>query len=126
MAKDQDFEQLIQEIVNVAGEYRFGEIRPFDFAHVHRWIAQFQVEKREKIIILMETLNLLKRFFLSRTAMKECLAGFIQSATKDFPGKDVRNVNFIKNQSWGKSQPDLLELVDEILDENFTRTHFGR
>lgn len=118
-AKDQDFEQLIQEIANVAGEYRLGEIRLFDFAHVHRWIAQFQVEKREKIIILMETLNLLKRFFLSRTATKECLVGFMQAATEDFPGGDIRNVNFIKNQPWGKSQFDLLGLMDEILDEKF-------
>lgn len=115
------YEGAIQSIIGTAGNYRRGEIGAFDFAHVQRWVEQFQVTDEARLIILNEMNDLLGRFgfFISKKMAKDCLKQFFKSIKGSLPGKDIRNVNFIRNQPIGKSQSDLLILVDNILNKKY-------
>jgi len=119
LANRQNFEQLIQAIIGIVGEYRIDDFKLFDAKHIQRWLEQFTVAEKERIVILSEIRNLLQAFFISRERAKNCLRKFFQTAKDDFPGQDIRNITFIKNQPPGKSQFDLLLLVDEILSEDY-------
>jgi len=113
------YDEAIQSIVSTAGNYRRGEIRAFDFVHVQRWIEQLQMTDEYKLIFLREIARLLAGSFISKKLAKDCLKNFFRTIKENLPGRDIRNVNFIKNQPAGKSQSDLLILVDNILNKEY-------
>lgn len=114
----------IQNIVDLAGDFRIGTIAGINYNRVKKWINQFEVEDPDKEAILLEMGNILKNFYFSRARVKECLVKMFMSLRKDLQnaGSDLKAINFVRTQPAGKSQSDLLELSDEILNEQFGYT----
>lgn len=109
---------LIGKIVEIAGNYRKGEIVRFDEKHVERWIGQFEVSEKDKTVILNEVAHMLGNFYFSRENAKTWLTRLFEVMKEErAAGCSIRNVNFLRTQEAGKSQYDLLLIADEILQE---------
>lgn len=110
---------LLQSLADTIADYRQGEIRPITPDHVERWLNQFEVE--DQFAILTEMDSLMKRFYFSKTRVKECLRNFLNNdliATHN-PLKALPRINFLQIQRTGSSQRAMLGLVDEILQEDY-------
>jgi len=109
---------LIGKIVKIAGDYRKGEIVPFDEHHVQKWVAQFPVSVDYQDVILGEVGHMLENFYISRDCAKSNLTRLLKSMKKEnFGGCSIADVNFLRTQDLGKSQHEILLIADEILQE---------
>ncbi len=132
---------LIHSIVDTIKDYREGEIAPIDANHISKWIGQF--DYLDQLTILAEMDAILKRFYVSRTEVKEnlhtlLLWGIIDgrsimpnlssAQTPEMKEKLTRTflqnvrreldcVQFLKIQLRGESQGALLGIMNEILEE---------
>src|SRR5947209_16447061 len=88
------------------------------FAHISV-LDQFDAEYQP--IILAEMDSLMKRFYFSKVRVKECLRAFLRNdviATHG-PRSVLPHICFLRIQRTGSSQSVLLELIDEILYEDY-------
>jgi len=110
---------LLQSLSNTISDYRLGEIAPITPAHVERWLNQFDTD--DQPVILAEMDSLMKRFYFSKVRVKQYLRSFIRNdiiAARD-PRKLLPHVHFLHIQQTGNSQSVLLDIVDEILREDY-------
>jgi hypothetical protein len=110
---------LLQSLTNTIAGYRLNEITPITPTHVERWLNQFDAE--DQPIILAEMDSLMKRFYFSKVRVKECLRTFLRNdviATHS-PRSVLPHICFLRIQRTGSSQSVLLELIDEILYEDY-------
>jgi hypothetical protein len=112
-------ESLVLALLAIVGGYRDGLIGLDDSTHVEKWLNQFDVSESEKNIILLETINMLKKHYISKEKAVSCLRRFYKKISEQLTGKTLKDVNFLRTQPAGKSQHDLLILSDLILQEDF-------
>lgn len=113
-----DIGELIERIVEIAGDYRRGEIAKFNAKHVERWINQFAVDDSYKNVILLEVGHMLEKYYISRDKAKEHLHTIFKAIKKEHVGGcSIRDVTFLRTQGAGKSQHEMLIVADELLDE---------
>ena len=111
-------DDLIGKIIEIAGDYRKGEIVEFDYDHVSKWINQFSTSEQGKNIILHEVGHMLEKNYISREDAKSNLSKMFGAMKKDSAGGcDICDVNFLRTQPPGKSQSEILLIADELLQE---------
>lgn len=116
---DNERSSLLQSLATIIADYRRNEITPISPEHVERWLAQF--DKDDQQTILTEMNSIMSKFYFSRVRMKKCLHKFLQTgiiATNN-PSTVLPHVSFIQNQQKGSSQKFMLNLINEILHEEY-------
>lgn len=112
--------QLIEELLEIIGDYNMSQGLVMDIDHVQKWIKQFDKEYRD--IILSELIHILKKTYFSREDVKAYIKSMLTS--EEVFGSDIRNniknTTFLRIQREGNSQNDLLEIVKEILLEEYS------
>lgn len=110
---------LLQSLADTIADYRQGEIHPITPTHVERWLNQFEAD--DQLTVLTEMDSLMKRFYFSRIRVKECLRNFLKNDLLDgySPTSLLARLHFLQIQRDGNSQRNMLELVDEILIEDY-------
>jgi len=110
--------ELIERIVQIAGDYRKGEIAAFDAKHVEKWVEQFPLSREHQNVILLEVGHMLANFYISRDIAKGNLTRLFKSMSTEQMGNcSIKDVNFLRTQEAGKSQHEILLLADELLQE---------
>ena len=110
---------LLKSISQKVSNYRLGEIDTITPSKVNRWVSQF--EDFEQLVILEEIDNILNQCYFSRDRIKSSFKEFLKN--KEIVGFNVKEglvkLDFIHIQKQGNSQREMLELVDEILQEDY-------
>lgn len=111
--------QLIQSILETVKDYKMPTGMKMSFEHVDKWISQFDLN--EQNLILEELNQILKKFYFSKSKVKEYLKSILSN--NEIFGEDVaknlKKTNFLNIQTQGNSQKELLKIVDEILQEEY-------
>lgn len=112
---------LLKSLAITIADYRLNEIAPITPAHVEKWLNQF--EPTDQPVILTEMLSIMQRFYFSRAKAKDCLRNFLKidviGAHNSEPLRLLAHVDFLHLQHEISSQEALLQLVDEILNEDY-------
>ena len=108
-------QKLLESIANTTADYREGELPAPTPEHVDRWVRQFQ--KEVQLELLRELDHVLKKTYLSKATVTSFLRGMVKSAkiAGAAPCDYWAGVHFLKIQTNGHSQKEMLRLVDEIL-----------
>ncbi len=117
-------EQLINDIYEIVKDYRADENLPnvkMTEQRVRRWIEQF--DEADRIFILTELKNILQKRYCSKQFIKDFLKEAIDvlhkhysyTTASDFLSETI----FLDLQRPNKSQPTLLKLMKEVLQEQF-------
>ncbi len=110
---------LLLSLANTITDYHQNEIAPITPTHVERWLNQFEID--DQPIILAEMESIMKRFYFSKFSVKACLRNFLRNdvvATHD-PANLLSHISFLRVQNKGGSQVAMLEIMDEILREDY-------
>ncbi len=111
---------LLRSIATIIADYRQGEVPNIDSSHVDRWVRQFDefgFDDKAQVAILGEMEGILKRYYISRSLAQDFITRVLTSQ-KLFgatPAETIRNVQFLRIQTKGSSQNDLLNLCEQIL-----------
>ncbi|NEQ78126.1 MAG: hypothetical protein F6K23_37130 [Okeania sp. SIO2C9] len=114
-----DYQHLLQSIAKTIEDYRQGEIAPMTSDHVDRWVCQF--EESDRLTILREMEQILKKYYVSRQTAKNIITRALTS-NKIFgfnPGQVVLQTKFLNIQRKGDSQNDLLFLANEVTQSEY-------
>lgn len=120
-------EEYIKYIAGIIQDYRSGEIEKITPSHVDKWIKQFKTD--DQVTILQEMYHILKQYYLSREDVKKYVKRFLSN--KGLFGIDpkifLKGTNFLHIQQVGKSQTDIIKVIDEVLfdDYNLRISHCG-
>lgn len=108
-------DKLAEELAELIRDYRKGEIPEPDVDHVQRWISQFPASKRDAI--LAEVTHVLEKTYVTRPEVVKFLTSL--STNEKLAGNDPaafwQAANFLRLQTAGNSQKDMLELFDAAL-----------
>lgn len=109
--------KLLSETASLIAEYRQGEINRLDAAHVERWLAQFDEDQREPLLIEMN--HVLAKTYISKKATEGFLRNLASSKnlTGDNPTNFWANARFLNLQTRGGSQGEFLSLFAGPLKE---------
>ncbi|MBA2392560.1 MAG: hypothetical protein H0V70_07415 [Ktedonobacteraceae bacterium] len=114
-----DYDILLQSLSETIADYRQNEIAPMTPSHVEKWLYQF--DPADRFVILTEMDAIMKRFYFSRNMVKERIRNFLTNRLID--NKDPRDVlhhtGFLCVQKDGSSQRAMLDIIDEILQEEY-------
>lgn len=119
-------DSLIQDILEIVDDYGVDNIfdQNIDFESVYNWAIQFKEEDRE--FLLTELKFLLPKCYLSKETVIDKLTSVFEKLRTDFNYDTVDgfldDVYFLDCQDEEKSQDILLELVDDILEEEYDRS----
>jgi hypothetical protein len=110
---------LAEKIARCVADYRAGEIQPITPDLVVRWSQQFP--EPERMPILAELTHLLDRYYFSRQRVHDALRLFLrnQAVFGQNSVAGLRRTSFLRVQERGESQSTMLQLVEEILAEDF-------
>jgi len=110
---------LLQSLAGTIADYRYGEIPTITPSHVEKWLNQFDMG--DQLVILSEVDAIMKRFYFSKAHVKECLRRFIREdvIANKLPWSVLPRVRFLNVQKEGSSQGAMLQIVDEILREDY-------
>src|SRR5450755_1408391 len=119
---NEPYDILLQSLAKTITDYRENELFPITPAHVEKWLKQFDVE--DQPIILAEVASIMKRFYFSKAHIKAHIRHFLKDTLigSQDPGKLLPHVSFLRIQQVGSSQEAMLDLVDEILQEEYGLT----
>jgi len=116
--------ELIGDIYALIGDYRNDEgdtsvqMRP---ERIKKWIDQFEESDRE--FILTELKVIFSQRYLSKAAVKKCLGEGLIYIQSNFGYKTVeeliKETSFLNLQRANKSQPTMLKILNEVLNEKF-------
>lgn len=116
-----DRSDLINQIACQIRTYRLGELDyRLDECHVERWVSQF--DKDEQDVVLQETNALLSQCYFSHGKVKQFLFDIIECSELWGNGDlidEIECTQFLNIQSKGTSQSHLLDLLDDMLVENY-------
>ena len=117
-------QSLLQSIVKIIADYRQGEIEAIDVNHVDRWIRQFSnfgFDDKAQEDILREMKHILNSYYISRNLAQNILTRVLTSSELfgDNPIEKIKNTQFLRIQTQGNSQKDLLNLCELILQSNY-------
>lgn len=117
-------EELCNNIVALTDDYHseYGNGFAMNANHVLEWVNQF--EEGDRDFILRELLHLLQQgIYISKSSAKQILKDFISRATVYFryhnPEQFLSETHFISSQGERKSQTMMLELLNEVVFENW-------
>lgn len=117
-------EQLINDIQDILKDYRADENLPnvkMTTQRIKRWVEQFEPNDRE--FILSELKHILLKRYCSKTKVKSFLKAVVDKLTADFKytnATDFLNETvFLDLQPNGKSQKRMLELLKELLNDEY-------
>lgn len=102
---------LIQQLISVVGDYKSGQIAPFDEAHVNKWLSQFSAESQ---MPLLSELN----YVLSRTYLKKLdISNFFKDTiiTPNILSGIFSSTSLLNIQGGGNSQRDCIEMFNADL-----------
>ena len=112
---------LINQIACQIRTYRVGELDyRLDECHVERWVSQF--DKDEQDVVLQETSALLSQCYFSHGRVKQFLFDIIECSELWGGGDlidEIESTQFLNIQRKGSSQAHLLDLLNDILVENY-------
>ncbi|MBB6019066.1 hypothetical protein HNR77_000123 [Paenibacillus sp. JGP012] len=110
--------EYVRVITDEISDYREGEIAIIDEEHVERWLWQFT--STDRLIIAREMAHIVSNFYLTKSETKTIIKTILQE--KELFG-DLKNApqktKFLNIQQNGRSQIELLDLVNEILVEDY-------
>ena len=114
-------EQLIEDIYVIIQDYRL-EDKLMSEEIIKTWVEQF--DQDDRIFILEEMKNILQKRYISKTKAKVLIKEMIDYLSKEYnfetPKEFLQKCCFIDNQHEGKSQKILLELIDEIVQSEYS------
>ncbi|SCY54426.1 hypothetical protein SAMN05720606_10619 [Paenibacillus polysaccharolyticus] len=109
----------VQLIANKVADYQGGGIMTPE--RILQWINQFDPEDHE--VILSEMASILQKNYVSKDDAKQYLVSFFNVNQQEHVVKDFelnyKKVQFLNIQEGGQSQRELLELLDEVLLEQY-------
>lgn len=116
---DRDYSVLIRSLSETVADYRRNEIVPITPLHIERWLNQF--DSADRLVILHEMDAIMRRFYFSKDLVKAGIRGFLKNQL--IGNKDPRDVlhltGFLCIQQEGSSQRAMLDVVDEVLQEEY-------
>lgn len=106
---------VYDKIAGIILGYRDGEIGTYDSSHVEKWIAQFNADEQETV--LLETLRILKRNYITREKFSRFVDALMDSNAVCKGDKDVywRSVSLLDIQQNGNSQGELNEILADAI-----------
>ena len=108
---------LLASIASTIADYRRGEIPKPDVDHVGTWIEQFDASVRDGLLVELD--YVLKKTYFSESDVERFLgsvAGTTKLASAD-PCSFWRGANFLRIQSAGNSQRDMLAMFEGVLEK---------
>jgi hypothetical protein len=116
---------LLQSIATIIADYRQGEIWALDSIHVDRWVTQFNrfgFDGDSQMVILEQMERILKSYYISYKKAQAFIVHILtsQNLFGANPAETIPNFSFLRIQTRGNSQNDLLNLCDSAL-----RTIYG-
>ncbi|MDE9451478.1 hypothetical protein J3R80_13470 [Aliiroseovarius sp. Z3] len=111
--------ETIDEIVDIAGDYREDDGFDFSAEHVQRWVEQFDEGSRASI--LNTVCSSLKETYFSKQSAKDFLANLpVQEKLVGGEPKEFwETANFLDIQGRGRSQREMLAILGEELKKQF-------
>ena len=113
--------KLAGEIAEVIQDYRSDEGVRITSSRVLRWSSQFGAENQ--LFILQEMKRIFDTRYISKAEAKQFLKAVVERLTKDYgydtPQSFLANSVFLDLQEEGKSQKDLLKLLDEVIQSEY-------
>jgi hypothetical protein len=108
-------QELAEKLAQLIRGYRKGEIAELNVDHVQRWISQFAANKQDAL--LTELTHVLETTYIAKAEIGKFLTGLTKNEklTGDDPAAFWRSANFLRLQTAGNSQKDMLELFDAAL-----------
>lgn len=112
-------EELVSAIVEKCGDYRCDDGFSFDKEHVVKWIEQFPEAQREDVLACIS--QALSVSYFSRAEAESWLDKNL--INEEFVGDDPeafwRNANFLVIQERGRSQREMLAIMDTVIQKRF-------
>lgn len=107
---------VCKNIAEIIRDYRSGEFGRYDSSHVEKWISQFDEDEQE--IVLLETLKILKRNYITRENFSQFVDALIDSDSVYKSEKDIywKNVSLLNIQKNGNSQNELNNVLAEKIN----------
>jgi hypothetical protein len=112
--------KLAQSICSVLSDYHNHHQFQFTPEHVLEWVTQFDEADRQ--FLLEEFLHLLNQgIYISEEMGRELLLSRIKTLARKFDSvpEFLKHVEFLSLQEAGKSQSNLLAILDELLSNNY-------
>ena len=114
-------DENINELVRIIHDYRRNELSfIIGPQHVRRWLAQFQENTQE--IILYETTQILKSWFLSERSFIQFYDAVLKYLTKKYSLDEqelLRKVVFIDTQGSSHSQSIMLKQLNDLIIDRY-------
>jgi len=107
---------LLDKIADLIADYREGELGfPMNVAHVDRWVRQFASDVHETILV--ELSHVLERTYIGREEMQKAVMAVATDSylTGGNHARFWRNALVMPMQTRGRSQHEMVALVDEAL-----------
>lgn len=116
--------EIADRIYEVVKDYRNHDNIRITPENIVDWAEQFSDESN---LVLTELDHFISQVYVSREKAKEYVKGHIKEYIKLFKYSNITqflmDIEFLDLQQPHKSQPAILELVDEVLDENFSLSY---
>lgn len=111
--------EYCRKIAEIIDGYRGGEFGAYDSSHVERWIAQFDDEEQETV--LLETLKILKRNYITADNFTKFINDLIGSDYLYSGEKDNywRSVSLLDIQKNGNSQNELNDVLVQAITDRY-------
>jgi len=108
-------EGLITELLETIGDYRKGKIKPIDYAHVEKWINQFEPEKQ--LPLLSEIVHILKKTYFSKKRIEDIFLQLINHSkfAGPDPAKYWSTVSLLDIQEGGNSQHEFVGILSNLI-----------
>lgn len=108
---------LLESIASTIADYRLGEIRQPDAAHVERWISQFDPAAR--FLMLEELDHVLKQTYVSQGEMARFLGSILvnETFTANDPPAFWSRANILRLQDETKSQHAMLAMLEAEVEK---------
>ncbi|MEO7019748.1 MAG: hypothetical protein ABI234_06320 [Ktedonobacteraceae bacterium] len=110
--------RLLQLLSKTISDYRVGEVVSMTSDHIENWLSQF--ESKDQPVILQEMNFIMEKLYVSRQCAKLCVHEFLKWLIgSKKPEVVLSHIHFLHTNQSGNSQKEMLNLVDEILLENY-------
>jgi len=108
-----------RKIADIIEGYRDGEFGTYDSSHVERWIAQFDEDEQETV--LLETLKILKKNYITADKFTQFINDLIK--LDSVHNGDISNywksVSLLDIQKNGSSQDELNDILVQAISERY-------
>lgn len=114
-------DELIEQVVEELSDYRAEEGHKVEADRVVNWVTQF--EEHDRDFILTEMINVFKKRYCTRNEgikfLKDTINFLFEHYKYEDPKSFLAETEFLSLQELGKSQTKFLELLGDVLREDF-------